>query len=157
MSGAEIAALIASVWAGAAAIEVCAAALGVTYVVLVIGQYRACWLAALASTALYLYVCYAQALYMQAALQAYYVVVALYGWRVWRAAPGRAPLPVSRAAWHLQLAGLAGVLAASAASASWLARETASTQPLLDSLTTWASDPLSDTGWMALRNSDRVR
>jgi nicotinamide mononucleotide transporter len=46
---------------------------------------------------------------------------------------------VSRASRRVQAAGLAGILLASAASAALLARETGSTDPLLDSLTTWAS------------------
>jgi nicotinamide mononucleotide transporter len=126
-------------WAAVAPGEVAAALLGLVYLVLVIGQRRGAWLAALASTALYLSVFYRARLYMQATLQLYYIAIALYAWHAWRRRPGGAALPVSRASWRLQAAGLAGVLLASAASAAWLARETGSADPLLDSLTTWAS------------------
>jgi len=126
-------------WAGVSPVEAVAAALGLVYLVLVIGQKRAAWLAALASTALYLVVFYRARLYMQAGLQVYYIAIALYAWHAWRRRPDGGEMPVSRAAGRVQAAGLAGVLLASAASAAWLARETGSADPFLDSLTTWSS------------------
>ena len=95
--------------------------------------------AALASTTLYLYVFYRARLYMQAALQVYYIVIALYAWRAWRRSPAGVELKVTHASWRSQALGLAAVLLVSAASATWLARATGSRDPLLDSLTTWAS------------------
>jgi nicotinamide mononucleotide transporter len=135
----EVLGAAATVWADVSPVEAVAAVLGLVYLVLVIGQHRGAWLAALASTALYLVVFYRARLYMQAALQVYYIAVALYAWRAWRRRPDGGELPVSRASRRVQAAGLAGVLLASAASAAWLARETGSTDPFLDSLTTWAS------------------
>ena len=134
-----VAPAIAAAWAGTSPVEALAALLGVAYVLLAIGQHRACWLAALASTVLYLQVFSAARLYMQAALQIYYIAVALYGWRAWRAAADGATLPVSRASWRVHALALAAVLLVSLASASWLAQATGSREPLLDSLTTWAS------------------
>lgn len=139
MTAFDAATWLAAAWAGVSPLEALAAVLGVVYVVLAIRQHRACWLAALGSTALYCYVFYGAALYMQAALQVYYLAVALYGWRAWRGASAEARLPVTRASWRLQLAAIALIAAASVASAAVLARETGSKQPLLDSLTTWAS------------------
>lgn len=130
---------VATVWAGVSPLEAVAAVLGLVYLVLVIGQRRSAWLAALASTALYLLVFYRARLYMQAALQLYYIAVALYGWHAWRRRADGGELPVTRAAPRVQLAGLAAVVVASAATATWLARETGSADPFLDSLTTWAS------------------
>lgn len=135
----EAGAAAASVLAGVAPVEAVAAALGLVYLVLVIAQNRGAWLAALASTALYLVVFYRARLYMQAGLQVYYIAIALYGWHAWRRRPDGGELPVSRATVRVQAAGLAGVLLASAASATWLARETGSAEPFLDSLTTWSS------------------
>ena len=139
MSLGGLAAAIAAAWAGTSTVEALAALFGVVYVVLAIRQQRACWLAALASTVLYLYVFYVARLYMQATLQAYYVAVALYGWRAWRAGADGAALAVGRASWGVQGLGLAGVAAATLATASWLGHQTGSPEPLLDSLTTWAS------------------
>jgi len=130
---------VAAVWAGVSPVEAVAAVLGLVYLVLVIGQHRGAWLAALGSTALYLLVFYRARLYMQAALQVYYIAIALYGWYAWRRQPDGAELPVSRVSLAIQAAGLAGTVLASAASAALLARETGSADPVLDSLTTWAS------------------
>jgi nicotinamide mononucleotide transporter len=132
-------ATLAIIWAGLSATEVVGALLGLVYVVLVIGQVRACWVAALLSTAVYLTVFYRAGLYMQAALQAYYMVVAVYGFWAWRATPAGTALPISRASWRVQAVGVLAVLVASVFTAHWLAAETGSADPLLDSLTTWGS------------------
>ncbi len=134
-----LAAAIAAAWRATSTSEFVAAALGFAYVVLVIRQHRAGWLAALASTALYLQVFAVARLYMQAALQGYYVAVAAYGWWAWRRTGTTAPLAVTRASGRLQLAGLAAALVAAALSAWWLAAGDASPAPFLDALTTWAS------------------
>ncbi len=139
MSLDEVLAKLAEVWAGMSAVEAVAAVLGLVYLVLVIRQHRGGWLAAIVSTALYLEVFWRARLYMQAALQVYYIAVAIYGWRAWRRSASGKELPVTHASWRSQALGLVAVLAASAASATWLARETGSSDPFLDSLTTWAS------------------
>jgi nicotinamide mononucleotide transporter len=120
-------------------VEAAGAVLGLAYVVLVIRQHRACWIAALASTALYLVVFWQARLYMQAILQAYYVGVAVYGWRAWGDASGGEPLAVSCTPWRQQAVAVALVLAASIASARLLVLDVGSADPLLDSLTSWAS------------------
>ena len=152
MTLAELPAAVAAVWAGVSPIEAVAAVLGLVYLVLVIAQQRAAWLAALASTALYLLVFYRARLYMQAALQLYYIAIALYGWYAWRRQPDGAELPVSRASLRVQAAGLAAIALASAASAALLARETGSAEPFLDSLTTWAS---VFTTWLVARKTSK--
>jgi nicotinamide mononucleotide transporter len=137
--GASLAAAWQEAVAATSPLEALAAVLGVGYVILAIRQSRSCWAVALASTALYLRVFFAAGLYMQAGLQLFYVVMALYGWWAWRRGAAGAELAVSRAGIPVQLAGLAGIAAATYATADWLARETASAHALLDSLTTWAS------------------
>lgn len=127
------------IWAGLSATELAGAVLGLVYVVLVIVEHRACWVAALLSTTLYLYVFYQAGLFLQAALQGYYIGVALYGWSAWRKDVRGVVLPVTRVAWPVQVGALFGIVLVSLMTASWLARETGSTQPLMDSLTTWAS------------------
>jgi nicotinamide mononucleotide transporter len=139
VTGAEVLAWLARAWGAVSPIEAVAAVLGLVYLVLVIRQRRGGWLAALASTALYLYVFYRARLYMQAALQVYYIVIALYAFYAWRRRPGGEALVVSHASWRLQGLGCLAVLVVSAASAALLARETGSQDPLLDSLTTWGS------------------
>ena len=125
--------------AAVAPVEAAGAALGLVYAVLVIRQHRACWIAALATTALYLVVFWQARIYMQAALQVYYVGVALYGWRAWGGDADADRLAVSRTAWSHQALALAIVLGASFATARVLALDVGSADPLLDSLTTWGS------------------
>ncbi len=145
-------AAIVQAWAGTSGLEAAGAVLGLAYLVLVIGQYRGAWLAALASTALYLVVFWTGHYYLQAALQVYYIAIAAYGWWAWRRRADGAQLPVTRAGTPLQLAGLAAVAVVSAATATWLARETGSSDPWLDSLTTWAS--VFATGLVARKKID---
>lgn len=66
MSVAAIQALAAGIWAATTLTEAVAFCLGIVYVVLVIRQSRACWLAACVSTALYAAVFYRAGLFMQA-------------------------------------------------------------------------------------------
>jgi nicotinamide mononucleotide transporter len=120
-------------------VEAAAAILGIAYVVLMIGQHRACWIAGGISTAVYLYVFARAGLYMQAMLQAYYVLVSVYGWWAWRGGDPASALKVARAGWRLQLGGLAAIVLASLLTGAWLARATHSSEPYLDSLSTWAS------------------
>ncbi len=137
-----LAGLLAAVGAAVGAttpLEAVAAILGIAYVVLMIGQHRACWIAGGISTAVYLLLFARAGLYMQSGLQAYYVLVAVYGWWAWRGKEQGSELAVSRAAWRLQLAGLAAVLLVGALNGAWLARSTHSSEPYLDSLSTWAS------------------
>ncbi len=139
MTAGELAGALQAVWAGISPIEAAGAAFGVLYVLLSIPQHRACWPVAMVSTSLYLCVFFAAHLYLQAALQAYYILVSVYGWYVWRGRADAGALPVTRAAWPGQWVALAAILIVSLVSAAWLARETGSRDPLLDSLTTWAS------------------
>ena len=139
MSIAAALAALAAAWNATSPSERIAALLGFVYVVLAIRQHRACWLFALASTALYLQVFLAARLYMQAGLQGYYIALAAYGWWAWRRRSAAETLHVSRAPLPLQLGGLAAVIGATALSTSWLAQSSAAAAPLLDSLTTWGS------------------
>jgi nicotinamide mononucleotide transporter len=64
--------------------EAIAAGLGLAYLLLAVRRSLWCWLCAFASTAIYL-VLFAQAkLYMQSALNLFYLAMALYGFYEWR-------------------------------------------------------------------------
>lgn len=121
-----------------AATEAIAVALGFAYVVLAIRQRRECWIAGGASTALYIWVFARAGLPLQAALQVFYVVLAVYGWRQWQPGGERPTRPRS---WPLarNLIALAAVGAVSLASATIVSRFGLSAAPLADSLGTWAS------------------
>ena len=65
------------------AVEICAVLLALAYVILAIQQRRICWLAAIISAMLYVHIFWQVALYLEALLQVFYIVMALYGWSAW--------------------------------------------------------------------------
>ena len=67
--------------------EVCAVGLAVAYVLLAVYQRRLCWIAAIASAALYIVIFWQVQLYLEAALQVFYIVMAIYGWFAWSRTP----------------------------------------------------------------------
>jgi len=87
-----------SPWEGIAVV------LAIAYLVLAIRQNIWCWPAAFASTVIYLVLMYRAFLYMESALQVFYLAMAVYGWYQWRHGPGpHHSLPVNRRplAWHV--------------------------------------------------------
>ena len=63
--------------------EITAVALAIAYLVLAIRQSLWCWPAAIASTGIYVGLMYQASLYMESALQFFYIAMALYGWWAW--------------------------------------------------------------------------
>ncbi len=125
--------------AASSPLEVAATVLGVAYALLAVRRHRYCWIAGAGSSALLAYLASQRALPMQAALQAFYVAMAAYGYWAWRRASANAELPVGF--WPLthHIAVALGLIALSFASAHVLAAETQAAHPFLDSLTTWFS------------------
>ena len=64
-------------------IEVSAVGLALAYVILAIYQQRLCWLAAMASALLYIGIFWQVQLYLEAALQLFYIAMAIYGYIIW--------------------------------------------------------------------------
>jgi nicotinamide mononucleotide transporter len=92
-----------------------AVALALAYVLLAIRQSRWCWPAAAASSAIYLVLFARGGLPMQAALQAFYIAMAFYGWHAWRAGhgePRELPVRTWPARWHMIALGTVIVAAA---------------------------------------------
>lgn len=67
--------------------EVCAVVLAVAYVLLAVYQRSLCWIAAIASAALYIVIFWQVQLYLEAALQVIYIAMAIYGWFAWSRTP----------------------------------------------------------------------
>ena len=65
------------------AVEICAVLLALAYVLLAIQQRRICWIAAIISALLYVHIFWQVALYLEALLQVFYIIMALYGWSAW--------------------------------------------------------------------------
>jgi nicotinamide mononucleotide transporter len=82
---------LAAAWAATSLIEVWAVALGFAYVILAALRSRWCWPAGGASAVLLAWLSWDARLPMQAALQVWYFVMAVYGWQRWSAPQTAAP------------------------------------------------------------------
>ncbi len=116
--------------------------LGIAYLVLAIRESLWCWPAAFLSSVLTMAVLFEARLYSEVALNAYYAVIAVYGWYQWHYGgrrSGAAELPIS--VWPLKLHALAigGSLAPSAAIGWFMSRHTAAAFPYLDAFVTVSS------------------
>lgn len=76
---------------------------------------------------------------MQSVLQAYYVVMAVYGWISWTRNAAEQEGRIFRWPLRRHLLAIALILTVSLLSARVLAAETHAAWPLLDSVTTWTS------------------
>jgi nicotinamide mononucleotide transporter len=130
---------LAGAWRSASWVEISAAALAVLYVVLAIGERRSCWAAAFVSSCLYVLVLFGARLYMESVLNGFYAVMAVYGYRHWRAGTGETRLAICRWPLSRHAGGLLGVLVLSAASSFYLRRYTPAAWPIADSLVAWSS------------------
>jgi nicotinamide mononucleotide transporter len=120
-------------------LEVVAVVFGIVYVLLIMKRNRLGWIAGGISSAIYVYLAADARLPMQSTLQAYYVVMAFYGWYSWTAAQQHGEAAIVRWPLSRHLIGLAAVAILSVVSAQLLARETHAAWPYLDSFTTWIS------------------
>jgi nicotinamide mononucleotide transporter len=121
-------------------LEGVAVVLGFVYVLLILKRSRSGWIVGGAGSAIYVYLAASRDLPMQAALQAYYVVMSIYGWFSWKAVQQRDEGGgIVRWPLRFHILALIAIIALSLASATLLARETHAAWPYLDSLTTWVS------------------
>jgi nicotinamide mononucleotide transporter len=129
--------------------EAAAALIGLAYLLLAVRRNLLCWLCAFVSTTIYV-VLFAQAgLYMQVALNLFYLAMAVYGfidWRRGRTDTGEVRIDSWSVNQHAMAAAL--VIIASVINGWILARWTDSPAPYLDSFVTWGSFV---TTWMVAR------
>jgi nicotinamide mononucleotide transporter len=121
-------------------LEAVSVVFGFAYTVLAMKRTRWCWVAALLSSAPLVYLAWVSRLPMQAALQLYYVGMAVYGFWHWSRDEGKATRAVST--WPVLnhvIAWAAILLVSLLWSRFYLAGQTRAAWPLLDSLTTFGS------------------
>lgn len=121
-------------------LETLAVALGVAYLVLAMRENSLCWYCAFFSTALYVWIFGDVSLYMESALNVYYMGMAIYGWFQWqRGGINHEGLAIVR--WTVKQHGLAisTIVLIALVSGYLLSIGTDARLPYLDSLTTWGS------------------
>ncbi|HAZ80834.1 MAG TPA: nicotinamide mononucleotide transporter [Porticoccaceae bacterium] len=121
-------------------LETLAVVLGIAYLMLAMRENSLCWYCAFFSTALYVWIFRDVSLYMESALNLYYMGMAIYGWFQWQKG-GVDSSGVKIVRWRIQDHGLAivGIIFASLISGLLLSENTDAQRPFLDSFTTWAS------------------
>lgn len=120
--------------------EILAVVLAVLYLVLAIRQNIWCWAAAAISTLLYLFIMYQAKLYMESALQLFYLAMAAYGWQQWRGGgDDGAELKVSTWPLRYHLLAISSVMLLVFVSGELLTRYSNAALPFWDSLTTWGA------------------
>ena len=121
-------------------LETLAVALGIAYLVLAMRESSLCWYCAFLSTALYVWIFGDVSLYMESALNVYYMGMAIYGWKQWKHG-GMHGEGLDIVSWTAKQHGFAviGIIFAALASGYLLTVNTDAKLPYLDSFTTWGS------------------
>ena len=119
------------------ALEVVAVAAAILYLLLAIRQNIWCWLFAAISTSIYVWLFVDAKLYMESALNLFYLAMAGYGWYTWTSGRSGKELPVC--VWPISTHALAILcIGGLAALNGWLLSSfTDAAFPYIDSATTW--------------------
>jgi nicotinamide mononucleotide transporter len=121
------------------ALELIAVAAGLVYIVLIVRRQRLGWIAGAISSCIYVWLSATARLPMQSALQAYYVLMAFYGWTSWTRNQQQQQGRIFSWRPRRHLIAVAAIAVAGVLSARLLASETQAAWPLLDSLSTAVS------------------
>ena len=118
--------------------EVPAVVLAILYLVLAARENIWCWGAAFVSTAIYIYVFFDVNLFLESALQIYYLGMAVYGWYQWRQPTAQsATLPISTWSLKKHVVVIAATGAIVVTSGYFLSENTEAALPYVDAFTTW--------------------
>jgi len=129
--------------------EVMAVVFAIAYLLFAIRESIWCWPAALVNAGIYVFLFFDVNLYMESALQIFYIAMAIYGWIIWRHhADSSMDLHIST--WTIKQHLLALILIAVLVTGTALSLEnnTDAAYPWLDSFTTWGA---VITTWMVAR------
>lgn len=128
--------------------EVLGVLLGLAYLTLAMNQNILCWYAAFGSTAIFSWLFWDVNLFMESALNVYYLLMAVYGWWLWRGnakstREGIVPIkgPKLIQTWSISRHALVilGVTVLSLVTGYGLEKNTSAALPYLDSFTTWGA------------------
>ena len=121
-------------------LETLAVILAIAYLVLAMKESRLCWYCAFFSTAIYVVIFGDVSLYMESALNVYYMAMAIYGWCQWQRG-GSDNEGIALSVWTAKqhLIAMAVIILATLISGYLLSATTEARLPYIDSFTTWAS------------------
>ncbi|MCD8521715.1 MAG: nicotinamide riboside transporter PnuC [Saccharospirillaceae bacterium] len=127
--------------------ELVAVILGIAYLVLAMKQSIWCWYAAFGSTAIFIGLFWEVSLLMESALNVYYLIMAIYGWWLWRGNPKKnaqnteksEELPIQSWGIKQHFSAISSVIVLSGISGYLLSENTSAVLPYLDSFTTWGA------------------
>ena len=118
--------------------EVPAVVLAILYLVLAARENIWCWAAAFVSTAIYIHVFFDVNLFLESALQIYYLGMAVYGWYPWRRPTDQSSaLPISTWSLKKHVVVIAATGAIVVTSGYLLSENTTAALPYVDAFTTW--------------------
>jgi nicotinamide mononucleotide transporter len=120
-------------------LEALAVATGLAYVLLILWRNRLGWVAGAVSSTIYVLIAARARLPMQSVLNAYYVVMSVYGWISWTRNATEQGGRIFRWPLRRHVLAIVLILAVSALSARLLATLARDDWPLLDAVTTWTS------------------
>ncbi|MEM1411672.1 MAG: nicotinamide riboside transporter PnuC [Pseudomonadota bacterium] len=144
----EIQAALAAGLQAMTAWEATAVLLAIIYLLLAIRQNVLCWPAALISASIYLVLMFQSRLYMQSALQLFYMGMALYGWWHWQTGADGASMAVKSWSRTDHILPLVSIVVPGLIVGALLARYTDAAFPFLDAL---AACGAIVTTWMVAR------
>ncbi len=122
------------------ALEFAAVVFALLYLVLAIRENIWCWLCAMVSTAIYVWLFIGAKLYMESVLNVFYFVMAVYGWFVWHSGEiEEEPLPVSVWSGMTHVRAILAIAVLSAISGYALTQYSDAAYPYIDSATTFAA------------------
>ncbi len=117
-----------------------AVVLAVSYLLLILFEKRIGWICAFISTSIYIILFWEVYLFMDAALNVYYLAMAVYGWLQWsKQKDSGEALKIHSWPWQKHALAISGIIAVSAISGFLLNNNTEAAWPYVDSFTTWAS------------------
>ena len=121
-------------------LEAVAVMMAVGYLLLAIRENIWCWFCAGVSTAIYVWLFIDARLYMESGLNAFYFVMAIYGWWVWWSGQSDGhKRPIVQWPIGVHAAAIGCVLGLSAISGYLLDTRTDAAFPYVDSMTTWSA------------------
>ncbi len=136
----ELLGLIAEQFRANSWLELTAVVLAIAYLLLAVRENSLCWYAAFVSTAIFLVIFWRVKLYMESALQVYYLAMAVYGWYQWTRG-GTSQHGIAITVWTLRTHAItiAVIAVATMVSGYLLGQYSDARLPYVDSFTTWAS------------------